>query len=94
MPAPKGSLELQQAWRDKIKSSEIINRLNDHALGLNDMSQTQLKAAEIVLKKTMPDLKAIEHSGEIKAEITAASSAKEWLNSRIDEITNASKPIS
>lgn len=94
MATPKGSLELQQAWRDKIKSSELITRLNQYALGEIELNRDHIKAIEILLKKTMPDLKAIEHSGEIKAEVTAASSAKEWLNSRIDEIINAQKPIS
>lgn len=43
----------------------IAKRLRDHALGQNDMTTTQIKAAEIILRKAMPDLKAVEHSGEI-----------------------------
>lgn len=43
----------------------LAKRLRDHALGRNEMSATQIKAAEILLRKAWPDLKAVEHSGEI-----------------------------
>ena len=43
----------------------IINRLNANALGklAKPMTKEQIRSAEIVLKKVVPDLKAIEHSG-------------------------------
>ena len=42
----------------------LINRLQDHAFGEVDMSQTQLKAAEILLRKVAPDLARQEVTGE------------------------------
>ena len=51
------------AWREKIQTSMLVNRLYDNALGLIELSQGQLKSIEILLKKTIPDLKSIEHSG-------------------------------
>lgn len=65
MPARKNRLELDQSWRSKISTSMIINRLNANALGQLEkpMTKEQIRSAEIVLKKVVPDLKAIEHSG-------------------------------
>lgn len=52
--------------RRRIQASQLINRLRDHALGSAEMSATQIKAAEILLKKAIPDLKGIEHTGIIQ----------------------------
>ncbi|MHB1798558.1 MAG: hypothetical protein ACYCUI_09680 [Vulcanimicrobiaceae bacterium] len=41
----------------------MLDRLHNHAVGEQDMSQTQIAAAKILLAKVVPDLKAIEHSG-------------------------------
>jgi len=50
--------------REKIKSSQLINRLTDHALGDLELSNTQVRAIEILLKKSIPDLSAVEHKGD------------------------------
>ena len=50
--------------RDKIQASQIINRLQNHLDGKVELSQTQLRAAEILLKKSLPDLSAVEMTGE------------------------------
>lgn len=49
--------------RQKIRSSMLINRLQNHVLGRIEMSKTQLSAARILLSKTVPDLSAISISG-------------------------------
>jgi hypothetical protein len=49
--------------RQKIRSSMLINRLQNHVLGRIEMSKTQLTAARILLGKTVPDLSAISVSG-------------------------------
>lgn len=49
--------------RDKIQASQLINRLENHALGETELSQTQIKAIEILLRKTLPDLSAVAHEG-------------------------------
>ncbi|UGQ44962.1 hypothetical protein [Massilia endophytica] len=56
--------------RTKIQASQLINRLTDHALGLNDLTPTQIKAIEILLRKSLPDLSAVAHEGEIDSSIT------------------------
>jgi hypothetical protein len=50
--------------RAKIKASALINRLNDIALGNVTADSTQVSAAKALLNKVLPDLKAIEHSGD------------------------------
>ena len=42
----------------------LIKRLQDHALGKVEMTATQVRAAESLIRKNLPDLKAIEHTGE------------------------------
>ena len=64
MAARKIHTTLRDDWRQKIKASMLINRLQDHALGEVDISPTQLKAAEILLKKVAPDLARTEMTGE------------------------------
>ena len=52
----------QDFVREKIRASQIINHLQNHIDGEVDMSATQLKAAEVLLRKALPDLKATEFS--------------------------------
>ena len=42
--------------RAKIKTSQLINRLEAHVLGTVEMKSTQVTAALGLLKKTIPDL--------------------------------------
>ena len=51
--------------RAKIKTTLIINRLTDHIEDKIELSQTQVTAALGLLKKTLPDQKAMEISGEL-----------------------------
>ena len=38
----------------------LINRLMNHALGKCDMTPSQVRAAQLVLRKILPDLKPIK----------------------------------
>jgi len=49
--------------RLKITNSNILSCLIQHAEGEREMSGTQVTAAIALLKKVMPDLAAIQHSG-------------------------------
>jgi hypothetical protein len=57
--------------RLKIKTSQLVNRLNSFALGeksqgkLVDMSTQQVNAAKILLAKVLPDLKSTEFKGNL-----------------------------
>jgi hypothetical protein len=56
----------QDEVRAKIQASQLINVLQNHALGTNDteLSQSRLKAIEILLRKSVPDLSAVQVSGD------------------------------
>lgn len=56
----------QDDVRAKIKTSQLINRLTDHALADEPILEaSQVNAIKILLGKTLPDLQSIEHSGEV-----------------------------
>lgn len=53
MAARKNKLGLDENWRKKIQTSMLINRLTDHVLGLNEMANSQVTAARILLDKVV-----------------------------------------
>lgn len=60
----------KKAWtpekvRERIRVGVLMRRLQNHALGKVEMTATQLKAAEILLRKAVPDMRAVEHSGTV-----------------------------
>lgn len=74
MAARKNKVTLSHEWRERIRSGVILQRLEKAALGEVEISPASLKAAEIVLRKTIPDLARHEHTGQngekIKMEVT------------------------
>lgn len=59
----------KQLWhpdvvREKIKASQLINRLHLHAFGEVELTATQVRAIEILLKKGVPDLSAVTLAGD------------------------------
>lgn len=52
--------------RAKIQATQLINVLQNHALGeaAEELSASRLKAIEILLRKSVPDLQSIQHSGD------------------------------
>jgi hypothetical protein len=55
-----------QHTRDKIQTSQLVNRLNSFALDTTDsvrMTSDQVRAALGLLKKTIPDLAVTSHTG-------------------------------
>lgn len=62
----------QRKTREAIKTTQLVNRLQGFALGLNDgktgnpieIDNTRLKAIEILLRKALPDLSAVTVSGD------------------------------
>jgi len=64
---PVGSgagVKLSQSHRDKIANSNILSYLISHAEGSREMSPTQVTAAIALLKKCLPDLQAVQHTGD------------------------------
>jgi len=80
-PRSKGFLGKQHAdkTRKKIQVTQIVNRLNKVALGSEEMTTQQLKAAEILLRKALPDLSAV-HSTD-----NESVSFEDWLSALPEE---------
>lgn len=49
-------LRHQDEVREKIRASQLVNRLESHVLGEVDMTSTQVTAALGLLRKCVPDL--------------------------------------
>jgi hypothetical protein len=60
--------------RAKIKTSQLINRLQKHIDGEVELNQSQVRSIEILLKKSLPDLSAI-HTTE-----NTEKSFEDWLD--------------
>ena len=55
----------QDEIRAKIQASQLINVLQNHALGNGeDLSPTRMKAIEILLRKSLSDLSSIQLTGD------------------------------
>jgi hypothetical protein len=64
MAARKYTITHDERTRAKIRTSQLLNRLNSHVFKGIEVSQTQLKAIEILLRKTLPDLSSVELKGD------------------------------
>lgn len=72
MAARTTKIKHDDRTREKIRTSQLINRLHDHVFGQGsgkskksiDISQTQLKSIEILLRKSLPDLTAVTLTGD------------------------------
>lgn len=56
----------QDEVRTKIQTSQLVNVLQNHALGIDEdkeITPTRMKAIEILLRKSLPDLSSTEISG-------------------------------
>lgn len=73
----------QEDVRAKIQTSQLINRLQDHALGKIELETTQIKSIEVLIRKTLPDLSAVqlEHSGDVTVNHSEEARRKidEWF---------------
>lgn len=56
--------------KQKIKTSQLINRLQENALSEAEiLTRGQIDSIKTLLAKVLPDQKAVEHSGEIKTKV-------------------------
>lgn len=71
---PIGKLH-QEDVRRKIQVSQLLNVLQNHALAdgnEEEISMSRMKAIEILLKKSLPDLSAIQVDDGSKSEASVA----------------------
>lgn len=50
--------------RERIRTTQLVNRLEKHALGEIAMEPTQVRAIEVLLRKSLPDLSNVQLSGD------------------------------
>lgn len=69
--AARLNLRQQDQTRAAIQTSQLVNRLQDYALGKVDKSEKaieidagRLRAIEILLRKTLPDVSSVTLSGD------------------------------
>ena len=62
--------------KQKIQASQLINRLQSHALSEPCMTDSQVRAAFGLLDKVVPTLKAVEHSGDVGLTVVLHPDAK------------------
>jgi len=63
----------QDEIREKIKTSQLVNRLENHIFGEIELSSTQIRGIEILLNKTLPNLQSTELSGDADNPLTIQS---------------------
>jgi hypothetical protein len=69
MAAPKNNQSKHnESCREKIQTTQLLKRLQDSVLSegeaqVKELTAAQLKAIEILLKKSLPDLSSITHEG-------------------------------
>lgn len=78
--AARNKLTHDQKTREKIQTSQLINRLTNHAFGELELTSSQVKSIEILLRKTLPDLKQLEVSGSV-----VNLTHEQWLEMLKDE---------
>lgn len=64
MAKTKRNCMLIDEARSKIQTTQLINRLQNHALGKIEMSITQIQATKILLGKKIPDVQAVTLSND------------------------------
>lgn len=53
-----------QRVRERIKTTLLLERVQDHAFGELEMTPSQLQAAFALLDRTVPKLSQIQHVGD------------------------------
>jgi hypothetical protein len=64
--AARKQLTHPEVVRQTIRTRQLVNRLTNHVRGRIEMTATQVTAALGLLRKSLPDLTAITHSGSVE----------------------------
>jgi len=96
MAARNIKIRHDEETRAKIQTTQLLKRLQDHVFGHCDLEATQVKAAEICLRKTLPDLTATEMNAEVVhcfAMVPQVMEKQQWLATRGDPKLIEHQPI-
>lgn len=64
MATTKRNAMLNEEMRSRIDANRLVKRLQDHVLGDGILSESQIRAAGILLKKVIPDLATVTVAGD------------------------------
>lgn len=67
--AARNHLSHLERTREKIKTSMLINRLNEFVEGKIELSGPQVTAALGLIKKVIPDQQAVAHGGSVDVKL-------------------------
>jgi hypothetical protein len=67
MPARIRKIRHDEETRQRIKITQLVNRLQDHAFGKIPLEASQIKSIEILLRKVLPDLSSVDATVEIES---------------------------
>ncbi len=70
--AARHSVRHDLQTRERIQTSQLVNRLRDCALGEIVMDAVQVRAAEILLNKTLPNLASVESFNQTEVSVISA----------------------
>lgn len=80
---PKTGTHQTKEHRDNIDTAMVIRRFQEHFKGEIELSATQVRVGEILLRKTVPDLSQTDltatHVHRYVVEAPAALSRDEWI---------------
>ena len=79
----------QDEVRARIQASQLVNRLTDHALGNCELSNTQVRAIEILLRKSIPDLSSVELTGDPENPLHVVGMTKEQRDAAVAAASRA-----
>jgi hypothetical protein len=78
----KPGFKMPEEHRSKLKVSQLLNRLQDCALGKVQLRPDEVRCLEISLKKALPDLSAQEITGDVTQYVARlpqpAASVEAW----------------
>jgi hypothetical protein len=79
----KKPLFLPEEVRQRIKATQLVNRLQAHIFDGLELSMSQVRGIEILLRKCIPDLTAVAVKADIThryvAELPPMLTREEWL---------------
>lgn len=85
MAARKNRIRHDDETRNKIRASQLINRLHQCVDGEVELDATQVSAAKALLNKVLPDLSQVEAQVEATHETVSSEpledSEQEWQTS-------------
>jgi hypothetical protein len=75
-----GVKHLSEAWKERIRSGVLAERLERCAMGDVEMTTNQIRAAQILMNKVIPDIARTELSGPDGGPIVVSDDDKDVIN--------------